>query len=338
MSFEISELKTLMLNFSITVTSQCNLNCSYCHFYENNKHRDNRDIAQNVFEGYVEFIKWVKGINSNIHYRFSGGEPLAIGDRVFELAGYATKQLGEAPYIMTNGLALNETILEKSKGIVRAYVISMENPFDVDKGSINTKFNIKKIQKYSSKELPLIPGAVIIKNHEFKNLYKLAKYFFESIGRIPVFTELSYGSYQSPTDSELNDLYEGIQKIVEEYHGKTRLRLFPYIIPEYLQTDTKQMEIITELDYEDKYDILNSSFNSVLKKMIKVVDDSYVSYKCSNLSCDWREGCKKVKWTWCYRTNQISIDQKLADYCRMKKAISKAYYDGIQSNRKAAIL
>ncbi|MCX7657607.1 MAG: radical SAM protein, partial [Oscillospiraceae bacterium] len=138
------EFRNAIFNFSITVTSKCNLKCSYCHFYEYGKHKNHEEISQKLFEKYVQFLEWLKIKNYNISYRFSGGEPLTIGERIFDLAQYSTERLKIAPYVMTNGLLLNEYVVAKSKNRISAYVVSMENPFDVDKGSIKSEINIKK--------------------------------------------------------------------------------------------------------------------------------------------------------------------------------------------------
>ena len=327
MSIGTEEFYNADVHFSITVTSKCNLKCSYCHFYDGRRGY-NDEISQDLFERYVKFIKWIKR-NSNIHYRFSGGEPLAMGDRVFDLSRNATNCLKESPYIMTNGLLLNEDVIEKSQNIVKAYVLSMENPFDIDKGSINPETNTRKIKKFTTNELPLIPGAVIIRNSQFKNLFEIANYFYEEIGCIPAFTELSYGAYETPSESEVDELYTGVRRIVEKYKGKTRLRMFPYIIPEYLVSDLHKAEYITELDYENKYDILNRDFDQVFDDVLNIMGSSYVDYSCHNEQCEWYSCCRKVKWVWQHPNKNVTKEQKIKDYCTLKKAISNAYYDGI---------
>lgn len=319
---------------SITVTGRCNCNCSYCHFYA---HRDrnkyNIDIDNKLFGNYLKLINEIKNNHhKNIQVRFSGGEPLVIGDRIFELSNEMYNVTGIKPFILTNGRLLNKNIIEKSKqNNICAYLVSIENPFDEADGAPKTKETLEKIKELDSADVRVLPAIMIVKNNMFKNLLKIADYVYDEIGILPSFSELTYQAYESPTDRELRDLYENLKQIAKKYYNISPIRVFPYISPELYANNEKNY--LSELDLENSLQINDKNISDVAKKMFKKLDKSYIENPCKNKECDWYEDCRLIKWLWFYPNKDVNENQKLLDYCRFKNVINNALYDGIMENK-----
>lgn len=315
---------------SVTVTGRCNCSCSYCHFYS---HRDRKkfsiDISDELFDNYLNLINEIKNnLHNNIQVRFSGGEPLVLGDRIFELSNRMYEITGIEPYVLTNGKLLSKDIIEKSKkSHISAFLVSIENPFDEADGAPKTKEVLKIIKDLDSKEVRVLPAIMIIKNNMFKNLLSIADYVYNEIGLLPSFAELTYQAYESPTDEELSDLYTNIKKIASKYYEKTPIRIFPYVSPELYANN--QLNYLNELDLENSLNLKLSNVEEVSKKMFKKLENSYKVNPCKNRDCDWYEDCRIIKWLWFYSTNNVTSEQKLKDYCRFKKVINSALYEGI---------
>lgn len=315
---------------SITVTGRCNCYCSYCHFYA---HRDrskyNIDLNDDIYRNYLNVINEIKdNYHKNIQVRFSGGEPLVIGDRIFDLSNQMYDKTGIKPYILTNGILLNEDIIEKSKkNNISAYLVSIENPFEEDEGAPRTKEILEKIKKLDSSEVRVLPAIMIIKNKMFKKLLDIADYVYDQIGVLPSFSELTYQAYESPTEEELRDLYNNLKQISRKYYNKAPIRVFPYISPELYANNQKNY--LSELDLENSINVNDTNSGDVAKSLFEKLGKSYKENPCENKECDWYEDCRIIKWLWFYPNENINTKQKLLDYCKFKKVINTALYDGI---------
>lgn len=319
---------------SITVTGRCNCNCSYCHFYATRNRKEYMiDISDELYDSYIKLIKYIKEhYHKNLQVRFSGGEPLVLGDRIFELSNRLYKETGIEPYILTNGKALSKEMIEKSKNShIQAFLVSVENPFNPSKGAPPTYDSLEKIKQLDCEEVRVIPAIMIVKNQMFKHLYRIADYVYSEIGILPTFAELTYQAYESPSDEEINDLYNNIKKIAKEFYGKTPIRLFPYVSPELYANGTNNY--LSELDLENRIGINNTNTTEVASKMFNKLNNSYKDNPCNEVTCDWYEDCKIIKWLWFNETKNVTVNQKLNDYCRFKKAVNNALFDGISEQQ-----
>ena len=167
---------------------------------------------------------------------------MVMGNKMFEITDYIAANTGIKPYVMTNGKLLSkETIQMAKQHNVSSFVVSVENPFDVSNGAVDSRETIEKFALLQNEDVPLYFGMMVIANNQFKNILKIADLFFESTGTIPPICEINYLPYESPSDEELADLYENVKSVVRKYNGKTPLSLFPYTtttIPFSIRLDT----------------------------------------------------------------------------------------------------
>lgn len=329
-----------ILCFSIIVTGRCNAHCSYCHFYGMRKKESKtlmKDIEEKDYQAYIKLIKNIKEIipeTTNLQIRFSGGDPLVLGDRIFKLSNYCYKKTGIKPYILTNGFAINNDFIEKAKKNNISYLlVSLENPLNPDKGAPNQKQVIKNIKKYNSKKLPIIPGVSIIRNKYFKNLYQICKYFYKKLNCIPTISELNFQTFELPTKRQLNDLRINIIKTYKDFGNKTQLVLFPYVSPELSFGGIKQFMI--ELDLNNKKRITERNTSKKIDGVLSRIEKGYPKSNCKKVNCEWIEFCDRYKWVWNKSFNRnITVKQKQKAYCNLKKTINNAFVEGIKTRYK----
>lgn len=145
---------------SITITGRCNCNCSYCHFYAKRNRIDyNIDMLEERLDNYIKLISFIKEkYHKNLQIRFSGGESLVIGNKLFEYSENIYKSTGIKPYVLTNGRLLSDEIISKSKKHkIAAYLVSIENPFDMAEGAPLTNEVLSKIKNTIQKICQFYP-------------------------------------------------------------------------------------------------------------------------------------------------------------------------------------
>lgn len=307
--------------FSIRVTSRCNLKCSYCNYKSLiTPDIEFKDIDDEVFNKYLDIIEWVNlHITPKIQIRFSGGEPLLLGKRMFDLVNKVTSRIGKKVHILTNGALLDcDAInLGKQAGIA-AFLVSLENPYDIDPGSISPAKIIDKILLLKGQDVKVLPAVVILRNHMFSQMAEVADYFYSRLGNIPTISELNFGGYVSPTSNEILTLRSSVEIVVQKYLGITPLRLFPYIVPELAYT-YKPTYLVEFGVAPDRFNFTEDSITKRIHEFYRYVDIAYPPFDCYDKQCQWSDGCKRIKWFWKDKEN---------DYCKLKKAICDGYYHG----------
>lgn len=320
------------IHISITSTGRCNRGCKYCHFYASHKREDvDHDMEWSVFTGYVSYIKYLLDNGYSLSVRFSGGEPLYIRDeQLYVMSDYLYEQTGIKPYVMTNGkLISKETINKAAEHHIRAFVISCENPFKESEGAEPVSNVLAKYIELQNDIVPLELGLVLIENCEFKNMKKVADFFYEKVGMIPPLSEKNFDTYERPSDSEIQDLKENVKSIIKTYNGVTDIHLFPYIIPElYNNTDEEYEEYLIEFPLDDVYGYSGDNHDESLKTMNEIFDRNNIQYVCPNSECELADYCKVIKWVW-LDTTKFGEGEKLDDYCKLKKTLVQAYFEAL---------
>lgn len=318
-----------IIHISIIITGRCNANCEYCHYYAAHSRDDvNSDMDFELFKHYISVIKYMvdNKIIGEYTYRFSGGDPLVMGNKLFKYTDYAFSVLGKKPYILTNGKGLNKNIINKSKNHnIGAYIVSIENPFKVSKGAVKPEIAIEKIIKYNNDDLPVLPGVIIVTNDQYSNLFHICNYIYDRIGILPTISEMTFYDYERPTDEQLDTLTNEISKIIIKYFGKTHIELFPYIIPEI---NTLKREFLLEMNLEGTSLNLNENMIDISNQFLQSINKNYKEISCKQ-KCECSDFCSIQKWLWTMPTPTVTKEQKQEDYCKLKKAIYKGIVNGI---------
>jgi hypothetical protein len=274
----------------------------------------------------MKFIKtWNKLVSPPASYRFSGGEPLMLGNRLFELAERAYETTGLKPYILSAGNKMNGDWVAMAKQSAISHVfLSVENPIKPDKGSVDPKKLIKQIKDYDSDEMPLLPGVCVVSNENFEHLYDICKWFYNELGKIPPICEINYGAYKSPSDMEWQNLEDNLRKIVEDFFPKTHLNIFSSVAPEYAYGGHDPY--LFELNLDNSHKINNKNTKQKIKEVKSYVEThSYPKISCPNIDCPWLEFCKNTKWYW-QIDQTIGNQKKIKDYCKFKRIISDVFF------------
>ncbi len=316
--------------FSIHITGRCDSSCTYCHYYgQRDKKSIWKDLDKNLYQTYLQFIEyWSKTVPGKTILRFSGGDPLILRDKLCSIINQAYKTTNIKPYILTAGKSLTEVWVKKAKRTSLSHIfVSLENPLNPDRGAPDPCIIMKKITSFNSKELPILPGTMIIRNEDYKDLFRICQIVYNQIGAIPNFSELNYQAYQSPNQKELDYLYENVYQIVLKYANKYPINIFSYVAPELGYGNT--YPYITDLNLSNTLKIKRGKFEKGINSVIRQLSHSSRKGDCKNYFCDWFDQCKIVKWMWYESYGRMSVDQKMKDYCRYKKVIMSAFYHAL---------
>jgi pyruvate-formate lyase-activating enzyme len=319
--------KNKKFTFSITITGRCNASCEYCHFFRLRKRKEVAiDMEDSLYYLYLKFIKYCKqNISSDISFRFSGGDPMVLGDNLFTLANVGHSQTGIKPYVLTAGKELSSGWVDKAKESSIDHVfVSIENPLFPMKGAPDPIKTASLIKKLTSDKLPIVPGVCVVPNHCFKHLFEICSWFYDKFGRIPVMSEINYGAYNKPTDTEFVDLGRSVEKVLAHFASKTQLNLFATVVPELAYGGVTPC--IFELGLDNSHGISVDNFKEKSVELLSIAEDVYYpNVNCSQFDCPWFDSCKSVKRNWMY-TNGKLCQQKLLDYCKFKRILNDAYY------------
>lgn len=312
---------------NIGVTGRCNSACSYCHYYRvHNKKDIAYDISDDLFDTYIDFIAcWMDNIPGETTYRFSGGDPMVLGDRLFKLADRARARTSLKPFILTSGGALSESWVKKAaRSSINHVFVSIENPIRPDSGAPDPKKIVKAIRDLDSESLPIAPGVCVIPNDCFKHLHEICSWFYDELGRIPVISEINYSAYTPPTEVEWNDLSVNLERVICDFHHKTPLNLFASVSPELAYGATDQY--MFHLGLENIYGLNRQNVREQLTAIAdKLIARNHTPLRCPQTACNWWSFCQNTQAYWQGDKNNAK-DRKLADYCRFKRLLNDTYY------------
>jgi hypothetical protein len=314
--------------FSITITKRCNSSCEYCHFFASKKNRGGiLDMDEQMFLDYLDFIKfWKTNVSEKTSFRFSGGEPLILGDKLIELADVGYQKTGIRPFVLTAGKNIERKWIEKARSSAMEYIfVSVENPFAPAKGAPDPKKTTDLIKELSTPLLPVFPGVCVISNSMFKELSGICNWFYEKIGSVPTISEINYDAYVSPNDDQFVELKREVEKTLVTFSKKIPLNLFPSVFPELAYGGRKHC--IFELDIANGFEIgKNHNYDLIAKNMLNLAKKRYFpKLRCRNTQCPWFQSCLVVKRNWMYDENRINKN-KLEDFCKFKRLLSDTYY------------
>ena len=136
-------------------------------------------------------------------------------DRVFEMSDYLYAHTGLKPYVMTNGKLLSKELIDKAaKHHISSFVVSCEIPFKESEGAEHVGDVLAKYKALQNDKVALILGLVVVENSEFKNIKKIADFFYSEVGVIPPLSEKNFDTYERPTYKEIIDLIYNVRAVV----------------------------------------------------------------------------------------------------------------------------
>lgn len=331
--------RTKLFTINVVVTGRCNAACTYCHYYlAHDRKRVAFDISDAQFDGYMGFVSaWVDQVEGYTQYRFSGGDPLVLGKRLFSLADRGYDLTGLKPFVLTAGKSLTPRWAEAArKSSISHVFVSVENPFCPDSGAPDPQKVVTAIKECNSTAMPVVPGVCVVPNEMFGRIDEICEWFFDRLGRIPLICEINYDAYVSPTEAQWEDLRESVERTIHKFVGKTHLNLFSSVAPELCYGGHDPY--IFELNLENSYGItVGNAKGKIPDVAANLIMKNYPRLHCHKRNCNWWDFCDNTKWYWQGDRNN-SATRKLVDYCRLKRLVSDAFYKVLVDARHSPTL
>jgi hypothetical protein len=303
-----------MNNKDITVLTfnlswACNTQCSYCyrslgHDQSNNEILKKEDLIAQATIAHEYGVK---------EYRISGGEPLCVGEILFDYADIIYSITGSKPILMTSGHLINDTWMNMAENKFSAIAISIDNPFENNR---STKL-LELIKANTCNSVPLTFGLTLVKRNFFKDIYKLFTFMYDYVDH-KFMPQLDYpclgNSFELPNHEQLNELESNTFKLFSQYGIVPYY--FVYLVGSLLWLRDGQNRIVVNLHPEGNYQIYESfeeRVNIEYRWRNYLLDQQMKSKICQ--TCDWIDTCRHHPlWEFRY------------DWCPLRKSIFQGMY------------
>ena len=310
---EYQEKDLSVLTFNLTWN--CHVKCEYCYRANHVSHDETYCLSE---EKLIQECKIAK--DSNIkEYRFSGGEPLTLGDKLFKYADIVYEITQQKPILMTSGFGITNSWLQKARNKFRSIAVSVENPFSPLQTRVDNKKILEIIKNNSSEELPFSYGLTLITAEQFKEMPKIFDFLYANSNEkfFPQFDFPVLRTYIEPTEEQLNDLSVSTAQIFET-HG-----IIPYYFVLFIGSMTWIADdikrIVLNLHPEGNYQIYDS-----------LIERWQVEYRWQKYILDQHDNsmiCKKCEWIdSCRYHPQWELKY---DWCIIRKAIFEGIFNGL---------
>ena len=300
--------------FTINETWYCPIRCSYCHVTKKADLSDktilskaNLRIACSQAKGY-DFDE----------YRFSGGEPTVIKDKLFEDANIVREIAGRKPVLLTSGYGLSEEWCRNAENLFSNIYISSESPILPYHKKINPDLIVELIKNYSSKKVPLKLGLTLIRPEGYKQLYDIFSYFYEGTNykSFPQLSSPSLKDYVHPTSNQLEHLQTETEKIFLDYG------IIPFYFACFIGTSLfygeKIDRYVVNVNPDGQYSPFNSISEALDNEILASLKRKNERRECVN--CEWADSCNP--W-------DTGVDAPDAQLCQVRKAIFSGIYKGL---------
>lgn len=300
---------------TINVTWRCPVKCSYCHITMKASLDDAHVLSK---KDLIQELTLAKKYNFS-EYRFSGGDPVVIGDTLFEYADIVFDITGHKPGLLTSGIGINDRWMEKAKGKFGGIYISVENPLQPIQKVVDNNHVLRLIRNFSSDELPFRYGLTLIESHHFANMVEIFDVLFEN-SNFMYMPQLDYPcikNYEKPNSQHLHDAYSSTRSIFSK-HG-----IIPYYFvnligsPVLLSEDIQR--VVVNIHPDGKYDIYDSlleGWRYAYKLKIYAQNQQQKSNTCQK--CEWIDSCKF------HEGGRVQYD-----WCDLRMALFQGIYDGL---------
>jgi len=299
----------------------CPVKCSYCHITEKASLDDRDIIPKEVLAKELALAK-----NYRVtEIRFSGGDPVALGDKLFEYADLVYDTTGKRPDLLTSGIGINTRWMNKARGRFSGIYVSVENPLEPIQTVVDNKTIMQIIRENVSDELPFRYGLTLVDAEHFKHIESIFDLLYENANR-QFMPQLDYPCLKGfivPNSSQLTDVYKATKSLFAKYG------LIPYYFvnlvgsPVFMSKDA--LRFVLNLHPDGKYDIYDTmaeawEYSYKFKTYAQKVQNQ--SGKCGK--CEWKAVCKF------HESGRI-----MYDWCDLRMAIFRGMYEGLVLDKSA---
>ena len=106
----------------LSLSDRCNLNCTYCYARE----RVEKRHSLLTLDQYIGIIDDIVGINPNVVFTLTGGEPL-LNANCLKIAEHI-KSKGASCYLLSNGILIEENNIQRISDLFDLVTISVDGP------------------------------------------------------------------------------------------------------------------------------------------------------------------------------------------------------------------
>jgi MoaA/NifB/PqqE/SkfB family radical SAM enzyme len=293
----------------------CPVKCSYCHITKKAS-LDERDILHE--EALAKELALAKkhGITE---IRFSGGEPVALGDKLFEYAALVYDITGKKPVLLTSGIGINTRWMNKARGRFSGIYVSVENPLKPIQTVVDNQTILQMIRENVSDELPFRYGLTLVVAEHFKNIETIFDILYENVNKkfMPQLDYPCLKDFITPMSAQLTDVYHATKLLFAKYG------LIPYYFvnligsPVFLSKDA--FRLVLNLHPDGKYDIYDTmaeAWEYAYKFKTYALKVQNQSTTCGK--CEWKATCKF------HESGRV-----MYDWCDLRIAIFRGMYDGL---------
>jgi AdoMet-dependent heme synthase len=156
------------------LTERCNLRCTHC-YQEGKKQRELEEYEMKNFVDHFIYVLKKQKMSGSIS--LTGGEPLILGEKLWNLIKYIRKSdLDIEITLLTNGTLITNTISDKLKKYNIYCQISFDGPDEKTHENIRGKGNFSKalrgVRLLKKKDIPVSAHFVIMRQN-IKNIEKM---------------------------------------------------------------------------------------------------------------------------------------------------------------------
>lgn len=308
-----------MIPFSLALSEQCNLNCTYCNVDKLSK----KSISFDIFKENFEKIRH-QNPNEKIQIDFYGGEPLLHWDLIKQIIAFTQNDQNVVYYMPTNGLLLTEekiNYLNESKVRVSLSFDGLWQNQNRPQHSGNKTLEIylskkdlfHKVEDLECHSMIYKECFNILENHQFITQE------FNLNPNLTLIRDVGVWDYQSA--SSVN---QGFSELVDWYIKEHENVVLPNLIREYLGHivlySSKKMQVNycgageTHLSLSENKLVPCNRFKD--EESVRKIEDFKYMKACQ--TCEVKNYCKKG----CLYEN-IKNDGPLDEICEMYKHFYK---------------
>ena len=300
------------MNFTVHLTENCNMACSYCL-----REKTPKDMSVETLYKTID-LAYSKGTVAG--FCFFGGEPLLKKDLIYKAFDYCEKKTEETgiPYafkMTTNGTLIDEEFLARAKAVKMKIGLSFDGKGqDISRRFPDGSSSADLLEKKAKLILSYLPNTMAMLTLDPKAcgvLSESVKYLI-SLGFHDVSTVMAYGRNVSWTDEDL-EIYKGeINKVADFYREEFKAGRKYFVTPlvnkirecvagknsaEHCHLGTRQMSVTPDgkiypctsfIGDEDFY--MGDVFDGLDKeRMAEIAKRSNTPETCKE--CDLRKRC-----------------------------------------------
>lgn len=296
---EYREHDLSVLTFNLTW--YCPVKCPYCYITMKVSRDDRTVLPESILARECE-VGAEYGIGE---YRFSGGEPTVLGDKLFEYADLVFDKTGMKPSLLTSGIGITEKWLKKARNKFHIIAVSVENPLE-PQTSVDNRRMLDRIREHACDEgLPFRYGVTLITASHFKNVERVFDLLHENVDGqfMPQLDYPCLKDYVNPSASQLHDIFVSTRSLFRQ-HGVIPY-YFVYLVPSLLWLEKNALRIVLNLYPDGKYEIYESlpdRWQVEYKWRYYALEQQKASMTCRQ--CEWSDSCThhpegRLRYDWC---------------------------------------